>query len=126
MNTIIKELDLQEIDAEHYRMEEYSKLNEEKFDYITARAVANLYLLTEISIRSLKLNGHLVFMKANCEEEIEKLKNKETLLGLKIENINKFKLPIEDSNRTLINMVKINHTDKKYPRRIEIIRKEIE
>ena len=126
LNTIIKELDLQEIDAEHYRMEEYSKLNEEKFDYITARAVANLYLLTEISIRSLKLNGHLVFMKANCEEEIEKLKNKETLLGLKIENINKFKLPIEDSNRTLINMVKINHTDKKYPRRIEIIRKEIE
>ena len=126
LNTIIKELDLSNISAEHYRMEEYSKLNEEKFDYITARAVANLSLLTEISIKALKLNGHLVFMKANCEEEIEKLKIKESLLGLKIENINKFVLPIENSKRTLINIVKIKHTDKKYPRRIEIIRKEIE
>ncbi len=126
LNAIIEELELQNIDAEHFRMEEYSILNEEKFDYITARAVANLSLLTEISIKALKINGHMVFMKANCDEELTELLKREQKLNFKVENINKFKLPIEESNRTLVNLVKTNHTDKKYPRRIEIIRKEIE
>ena len=34
LNEIIKELNLKDIKAEHYRMEDYSRLHEEEFDYI--------------------------------------------------------------------------------------------
>ena len=124
LNEIIKELELDNIQAEHYRMEDYSRLNEEKFDVITARAVANLGILTEISVKALKINGNLVFMKANCDEEIENVSRKMDKLGVTIESINRFKLPIEDSNRTLINIKKIKKTATKYPRNINEIKKE--
>ena len=124
LNEVIKELDLKDIKAEHYRMEDYSKLHEEEFDYITARAVANIGILSEISIRALKVNGHMVFMKANCDDELDIFLAYSLKLGLKLERTNEFQLPFEYSNRTLVNMVKINHTNSAYPRRIDIIKKE--
>ena len=51
-------------------MEDFSKIHEEEFDYITARAVSQLPILCEISVKALKVNGSLVFMKANCDEEL--------------------------------------------------------
>lgn len=125
LNEIVKVLELKEIEAYHIRMEEYSKLNEEKFDYITARAVSNLTLITEISIRSLKVGGQLVFMKGKCHEEVKELEPKLNRYGLALKNVNEFMLPFENSERSLIVLEKILRTDKKYPRRIEIIKKEI-
>ncbi len=122
LNEIIKELELKDIEAIHVRMEDYSKDNQEKFDYITARAVAHLGIISEISVRALKLNGHLVFMKANCDEEIDKFSKYSKDLGLVLENVNKFVLPFENSNRTLVNFKKVNSTKDKYPRRIDVIK----
>lgn len=124
LNSIIEDLGLKNIIAIHSRMEDYSRLNEEKFDYITARAVADLSVISEVSVRSLKTNGSLVFMKANCDEEIEKFIPRAKKLGLIINNINRFELPIEKSVRTLINLKKVAKTDTVYPRRIDIIKKE--
>ena len=124
LNEVIKKLNLKDIKAEHYRMEDYSVLHEEEFDYITARAVANLGILAEISVRALKLNGHMVFMKANCDDELEMFLAKSDKLGIKLESTSEFQLPYEFSNRTLVSMVKINHTKDIYPRRIDIIKKE--
>jgi 16S rRNA (guanine527-N7)-methyltransferase len=124
LNQIIKDLDLKDIDAEHVRMEDYSRLNEEKYDYITARAVAHLGVISEISVRALKVDGHLVFMKGNCEEELEQFLIHSKDLGLVVDNINKFKLPKEDSNRTIINLKKVSITKDKYPRRIDVIKQD--
>ncbi len=124
LNEIIKELNLSNIKAIHYRMEDYSKENEEVFDFITARAVSNLEVISEISVRALKVNGYMVFMKANCEDEIEIFNKDCNRLGLVIDSISRFKLPIEDSNRTLIKIKKIKKTNKMYPRRVDIIKKE--
>ena len=124
LNTVIGELGLIDIKAEHFRMEDYSKLHEEEFDYITARAVANLGILAEISVRALKYNGHMVFMKANCDDELEMFLAKSDKLGIKLDSTSEFKLPYEFSNRTLVNMVKISHTNDIYPRRIDVIKKE--
>ena len=124
LNSIIEDLGLKDIIAIHSRMEDYSRLNEEKFDYITARAVADLSVISEVSVRSLKTNGSLVFMKANCDEEIEKFIPRAKKLGLIINNINRFELPIEKSVRTLINLKKVAKTNTVYPRRIDIIKKE--
>lgn len=125
LEEVIKELKLKDIEAIHTRMEDYSKVNTEKFDYITARAVSNLTMITEISIRSLKIDGKLVFMKGICDEEIEQIKPKLKNYGLELEKENKFILPIEESSRTLIVLRKISKTDNKYPRKIEQIKREI-
>lgn len=123
LNEIIKELNLKNIIAIHSRMEEYSKTHEEEFDIITARAVANLNVLLEISMKALKINGHLVLMKANCEEEITNSKKALQTLNGELYNINKFSLPKENSNRTIINIVKRGKTNSKYPRNIDKIKK---
>ena len=48
LNEVIKELDLKEIKTVHSRIEDFGKNKEyrEKFDYTTARAVANLSVLS--------------------------------------------------------------------------------
>lgn len=123
LNDVIDRLGLKNIEALHVRMEEFSKENEERFDYITARAVAALPILCEISSRALKVNGNLVFMKANCEEELIDINRKLNKLNLKLENVNKFILPVENSNRTIIRIIKINKTPSSYPRTIDKIKK---
>ena len=123
LNEIIKELDLHDIEAIHTRMEDYSKINEEKFDIITARAVANVKVLSEICVRALKLNGRLVFMKANIDDEFDNLDNMIRELNLSKVKINKFLLPVEDSNRALVSFTKLSKTKDKYPRNIDKIKK---
>lgn len=122
LNDVITKLDLKNIEAVHGRMEEYSRKHEEKFDMITARAVASIKVLSEICVRSLKINGYLLFMKGNCDEELDNAKTNFSNLSLKIINIDKFLLPIEKSNRTIIKMQKTNKTDKKYPRKFDKIK----
>jgi len=123
LNEIIKELGLKDIEAIHARMEDYSKKHEEEYDIITARAVANLNTLLEISVRALKVNGHIILMKANCEEELNNCRNALSSLSCDIVSKNEFKLPKENSKRTLIKIEKINKTNYKYPRNIDKIRK---
>lgn len=124
LNEVIKKLELKDIEAEHYRMEDYSRLHLEEFDYITARAVANLSFISEISVQALKINGYFVFMKGNAKEEISTFTKVSSKLGLCIESINEFELPIENSTRTLIKIRKVSKTNNKYPRRIDILKKE--
>lgn len=123
LNEIIKELELENIFAVHFRMEDFSRIHQEEFDIITARAVSNLSILTEISVRALKIGGKLVFMKANCDEELENINSIYNKLGLSLTSVNRFVLPIEESNRTLVCIEKIKATDKKYPRTIDKIKR---
>jgi len=125
LNEIIKQLELKDIIAVHSRMEDFSRLNEEQFDLITARAVANMNILLEISVRSLKINGNLLFMKANCEEELKNCHNALEKLSCSILNVNEFTLPKENSNRTLIKITKKAKTNSKYPRQIDKIKKNL-
>ena len=116
LQEIIKELGLENIEAVHSRMEDYSRLNKEKFNVITARAVADLNTLVEISINSLRVGGKLVFMKANCKEEIANLRRIASKLNIMVEDVNNFRLPIEESARTLISVIKLSETKPIYPR----------
>lgn len=123
LNTIISSLELDGIRAVHCRMEDFSRLHEEEFDIITARAVANLSVLSEISVRALKIGGMLVFMKANCDEELANFGNVCSKLSLSVEAIHRFLLPIENSNRTLICIKKNGKTNVKFPRTIDKIKR---
>lgn len=123
LNEISKELGLKDIVAIHTRCEDYAKINREKFDIVTARAVANLKMLSELCIPMVKVNGYFIAMKANAEEEIKESKNILNELNSTIEEVNEFNLPKEESKRTLIKIKKLNETNKKYPRTIDKIRK---
>lgn len=123
LNDIIDKIGLTNINAIHSRMEDFSKIHEEEFDFITARAVSQLPILCEISVKALKIHGSLVFMKANCEEELVDIDKKLDRLGLKLSSIDKFVLPIENSNRTIIKIDKYSKTNKIYPRTIDKIKK---
>ena len=64
LNTIIKELELEDIEAIHSRGEEYK----EKFDVVTARAVANIEKLLNFTMHLVNKNGVFIAMKGNIEE----------------------------------------------------------
>lgn len=119
LNEIIKKLDLKNIEAIHTRAEDYAKQNREKFDIVTARAVANLKILSELCIPMVKVNGLFIAMKANIEEEIENSTEILKKLDSKIEKIETFYLPIENSIRNIIMIQKQKTTNNLYPRRIE-------
>lgn len=124
LNNVIEKLNLKKIKAVHSRMEDYSLSHEEEFDIVTARAVANMSTLLEISVKSLKINGNLILMKANCQEEIVNSTKALQELNCKIIKIEKFILPTEKSNRTLIVINKENKTPRKYPRKMDKIKKD--
>lgn len=117
LNEVIKELNLQNIEAIHTRAEDYARKNRETYDIVTARAVANLKIISELCIPMIKENGYFIAMKANATEEIAASKTMIIELGAKLENTIEFILPIENSNRTLIKIKKIRKTNSKYPRK---------
>lgn len=125
LDYVIKLLDLKDVELVHERMEDYSKQNEEKFDIITSRAVAKVKILVEISFKALKISGHLILMKASFEEELSDAEKIIKDIGGKVVDVNTFKLPIENSQRALINIKKLRKTGEKYPRSIDKIKKSL-
>ncbi len=117
LNEVIKELKLSNIRAIHMRCEDYARVNREKYEVVTARAVANLKVLSELCLPLVKENGYFIAMKGKATEELDEAKAMIGTLGGKIEHINEFSLPLEESSRTLIKIKKEKKTDKIYPRK---------
>ena len=122
LNIVIKELGLENITAIHSRIEEYAVANKEKFDVVTARAVAPLNILLELGINLVKIGKSFIAMKGNIENEPD-YSNAIKKLDCSLGNIVKFKLPIEESNRSLIKIKKEKLTSKLFPRKYSEIKK---
>src|SRR5699024_9845232 len=108
---IIKELDLKDIDTVCSRAEDYALKNREKYDIVVCRAVAHLEILVEVTLPLVKVNGYFIAMKSNANEEIALARKKIIVLDSKIIEILSFKLPFENSIRTLIKIQKFKKTD---------------
>ncbi len=98
LNSIIKELDLTDIEAIHSRGEDYKQ----KFDIVTARAVANIEKLLTYTMHLVSKDGMFIAMKGNIDDEltksvIEKINKKYDLV-----TVSRFYLPKEKSNRSLV------------------------
>lgn len=98
LNIIIKELELKDIEAIHSRGEDYKG----NFDVVTSRAVANIEKLVNYTMHLLSKNGIFIAMKGNVEEELNEQVLKKLSKKYAIENIIKFKLPLENSDRSLV------------------------
>ena len=99
----------------------------EKFDYSTARAVANLPVLCELCIPMTKIGGAFVAMKGRCgEEELKNSQNAIRLLGAEVSKTKKMSLTDgknEPQERVLAVIKKTQKTKKEYPRQYSQISK---
>ena len=127
LNEVICELKLENISTIHSRVEDFGKDKKyrEKFDYVTARAVANLTVLSEYLIPIVKINGKCICMKGNnVDIEISNSKRAISILGGKLDDVDKFCLPDSDIERNVIVISKFKQTPSKYPRKAGIPAKE--
>lgn len=102
----------------HARAEDAGKDTEfrEKFDFATARAVADLSVLSEYCLPFVKVGGSFISMKsADSEDEIENAKGAVGILGGRIKSVNSFDL-VENMPRKIVEIEKISQTPTEYPR----------
>lgn len=123
LKLVIDELGLKDIEVYHDRAESFARVNREKFDIVTSRAVANLRVLSELSIPMVKVNGYFVAMKGLCDDEIDEASDILKRLGSSVEVVDSFTLPVENSQRSLIKVRKSVKTEHKYPRNFDKIKK---
>lgn len=98
LNTIIKDLELNNIVAIHARGEDVK----EKFDIVTSRAVANIEKLVVYTMHLVNKTGRLVALKGDIDKELTDDVKRKLERKYIIEKINKFELPIENSKRSLV------------------------
>ena len=116
LTEVANELNLKDIALVHARAEDFAKNNREKFDVVTARAVAPINVLLEYCLPLTKVGKYFIALKGNISQEIILLNNSLTKIGGKLINSQEFLLPIENSKRSLLVITKENPTSKKYPR----------
>ena len=103
------------------RAEQYCKEYRESFDLVTARAVANLTVLSELCIPFVKEGSYFISMKGSNSEEIIEAESAIEVLGAKIEEVIDFQLPNDGGGRNLVKIRKVNKTKSIYPRRYDKI-----
>lgn len=122
LNIVINQLGLNNIEAIHCRVEEYAIINRDKFDLVTSRAVAATNILLEYCIPIVKIGGYFIAMKANIENE-PNFESAKIVLNCTLEKRCEFKLPEENSIRTLLLFKKNKETNKKFPRKYSEIKR---
>lgn len=118
LNILCNELSI-EVELIHGRAEEFDKKNH--FDFVTARAVANLTMLSELCIPFVKKNGYFISMKGpKYKEEINACTNAFSILGAELSNTVSYE--ILEEKKTLLLIKKVNETSNKYPRKFNKIK----
>lgn len=113
------ELGLEGVHFYHGRAEDFAqdKNFRAQFDIVTARAVARMQVLSELTIPFLKVGGKLLALKAsNAPEELTDAKNALNLLFSKVEDNISYTLPNGDPRYMTI-VAKKKETPNKYPRK---------
>ena len=120
LEQVISELGLKGIRCEHLRAEDAgrNKKHREQYDYVTARAVARLSVLSEYCLPLAKKGGQFIALKGSrYAEEIDEGEAAVKILGGKIISAEPVKLPGLDDGRAIIKIAKIKATPAQYPRK---------
>ena len=119
LHLLAEELGLSGVHFYHGRAEDFAqdKAFRAQFDLVTARAVARMQVLSELTIPYLKVGGRLLALKAsNAPEELEEAKNALNILFSKVEENLQYELPNGDP-RYITVVEKKKETPNKYPRK---------
>ena len=118
LSEVVEKLGLEDVETIHSRTEDlaHNQKYREKYDMVTARAVASMNVLAEYCIPYAKIGGYCAAYKSgNIEEEIENAKNAVKILGGKIEKTDVFE--IYEMGRSIVLIKKASSTPKMYPRK---------
>ncbi|QHW32196.1 16S rRNA (guanine(527)-N(7))-methyltransferase RsmG [Paenibacillus rhizovicinus] len=117
---VVERLGLQDVFCVHGRAEDISRLaaHRDRYDLVTARAVARLSGLNELCLPFVRRGGVFASMKgADPAEEVQESKRSLSELKAKLVDIHHLKLPFEQSDRHIIVINKLAETPAKYPRK---------
>ena len=118
LNEVIDALGLKNVTAVHARAEEFAAAHREQFDCAVSRAVADLRVLSELTLPLVKQGGVFHAMKAeNCVEEVQAAEGAVKILGGESAKIVHYTVPVSEIPRALVTIRKVNATPAKYPRR---------
>ncbi|CAM3198262.1 16S rRNA (guanine(527)-N(7))-methyltransferase RsmG [Filibacter tadaridae] len=120
LRQLVEEIQLENVHFVHARAEDFGQDQKyrEKFDIVTARAVARLSVLAELCVPLVKVNGLFISMKgAAADNEMADAKKAISILGATIKEEYSFILPVENSERNIFVFEKLKNTPKKYPRK---------
>lgn len=123
LRELISRLNLKDIEVINTRAEDYSKINREKYDFVTARAVTNLNALIELCGAMVKLEGYFIALRGKDGlSEIENADYAISQMGFKVEETYLEYLS-DGSSRVISFFKKDSKTKKTYPRSYSIIKK---
>ena len=123
LNHVIAALGLEGIRAEQLRAEDAGQRKDlrERFDFVTARAVARMPTLAEYLLPLCSVGGLCVAMKGEtAQTESEDASLAIQTLGGALEDLIPVQLPDVEQTHYLVCMRKVSPTPKNYPRRVGV------
>ena len=123
LKEVCRVLGLEDVECLNVRAEDYAKEHRESFDMVTARAVANLRMLSELCIPLVRQGGRFVAMKGSAGlEENEQAAKAIKTLGCEL--VHQEEIHLQDgSTRVNLTYNKVKPTPKQYPRAFAKIKK---
>ena len=118
LSVVIEKLSLTGVRVYNKRAEDCAKDTafRERYDHVTARAVARMNTLSEYCLPFVKVGGSFIAYKSGNTEEIDEAISAYKILGGSIEKVYKYALPEDFGERTLAVIKKNKNTPNKYPR----------
>ena len=119
LNEVVKTLELENVFVVHERAETMANnpVLRETYDYCVSRAVAKLKTILEYCSPFVKIGGSVIAYKAQqLPQEITEAKEAITKLNLKQTNLVNFNISETESERNIVEFIKLKHTPSQYPR----------
>lgn len=127
LNEVAARLGLSGVEAIHARAEEQAQVKgfRDSFDFVTARAVADLRLLSELCLPYAKVGGVFLSMKSvESGPELESAAHAIKFMGGRVRETVDYAIPGTDVTHRVILVDKVAPTLKGYPRRWAKMQKE--
>lgn len=118
LRAVVDKLQLKGMNIYNFRAEDCARdmRFRERYDHVTARAVARMNTLSEYCLPFLKVGGTFIAYKSGDTEEINEAKTAYKVLGGKLIGIQEYALPEGYGERSLAIVEKVVKTPAKYPR----------
>lgn len=127
LNEVAQRLGLSGVEAIHARAEEQAQVKgfRDNFDFASARAVADLRLLSELCLPYVKVGGQFLAMKSvESGPELEGAAHAVKFMGGRVRETVDYTIPGTDVTHRVVLVDKVAPTLKGYPRRWAKIQKE--
>lgn len=127
LKELVKKINVDNVEVINIRVETLAKERLNYYDVVTARAVTNMTILTELAMPLVKKDKFFIALKGSNKEEITLAEYAIEKMNGKIEKVESFELYNDTGMRNIIKIKKINKTLSKDVRPYEkIIKKPLQ